>query len=113
MAAFVIVGVIFAIVALSASWLLSPTKPTKGKGITYECGVDTIGPPWIRFRSGYYVFAILFVIFDIETIFLYPWALAMGKTAVGWFFFAEMLLFVSILLGGLFYAWKEGALEWH
>lgn len=112
-AAFVILGAIFAALIFGLSWLLSPTEPTEGKIITYESGVHTIGPPWIRFRAGYYVYGILYVIFDIETIFLFPWAVAMGSTAVSWFFFIEMVLFVSILVAGLAYAWKEGALEWH
>lgn len=112
-ALFVIVGALFALVAISASWLLSPTNPTVGKGLTYECGVDPIGEPWVRFRSGFYVYAILYVIFDIETVFLYPWAVSLGDPGLGWFIFIEMVLFVAILLAGLAYAWKEGALEWH
>ena len=112
-ALFLIVGTAFVAGTLGASWLLSPTKPTHGKGITYECGVDPIGEPWVRFRSGYYVFAILYVIFDIETVFLYPWAVALGEPATGWFIVTEMVIFITILLGGLAYAWKEGALEWH
>jgi len=109
-AGFVIVGALFTVVALASSWLLSPKKPSPEKGETYECGVAPIGGPWIRFRSGYYVYALLFVIFDIETVFLYPWALALGIP--GWFVFFEMVIFITILLGGLAYAWKEGALKW-
>lgn len=112
-AVFVILGAVFAALVFGLSWLVSPTEPTIGKTITYESGVDTIGPPWIRFRAGYYVYAILYVIFDIETIFLYPWAVSMGSKAVGWFFFIEMVLFVTILVAGLAYAWKEGAFKWH
>lgn len=112
-ATFVIVGALFACVGLGASWLLSPTKPTEGKGITYECGMDPIGSPWVRFRAGYFVYAILYVIFDIETVFLYPWAVSLGAAGMGWFIFIEMAIFVVILLGGLAYAWKEGALAWH
>lgn len=112
-AAFVIVGTLFACVGLGLSWLLSPTNPTEGKKVTFESGVEPIGQPWVRFRAGYYVYAILYVIFDIETIFLYPWALSFGAKGTGWFIFIEMILFVAILLGGLIYAWKEGALEWH
>lgn len=112
-AMFVIVGAAFACIGLGASWLLSPTKPTEGKGITFESGVDPIGDPWIRFRPGYFVYAILYVIFDIEVVFLYPWALALGSAATGWFVIIEMVVFVVILLGGLEYAHKEGALSWH
>jgi len=109
-AVFVLLGVLFVVVALGASWLLSPKNPSEAKSETYECGIEPVGPPWVQFRSGYYVFALLYVIFDIETVFLYPWALTLGLR--GWFFFAEMVVFVAILMGGLAYAWKEGALKW-
>ncbi|MDR1775967.1 MAG: NADH-quinone oxidoreductase subunit A [Actinomycetes bacterium] len=112
-AAFLILGAAFALFGLSMSWLLSPTRPTHGKGITYESGVDPIGLPWIRFRPGYFIYAILYVVFDIETVFLYPWAVSLGAQGTGWFILIEMVLFVVILLGGLFYAWKEGSLKWH
>ena len=111
-AGFVLVGVLFAIVTLSTSWLLSPKKPSAEKAETYECGVEPIGGPWVRFRAGFYVYALLYVIFDIETVFLYPWAVTFGRPGIGWFVFFEMLIFVTILLGGLAYAWKEGALRW-
>ncbi|MCL2680496.1 MAG: NADH-quinone oxidoreductase subunit A [Coriobacteriia bacterium] len=112
-AVFIILGAAFACLVLSLSWLLSPTKPSEGKGLTYECGVKPIGKPWVRFRPGYFVFAILFVVFDIEVIFLFPWAIAMGAVVTGWFIIVEMIIFVTILLLGLAYAWKEGALTWH
>ncbi len=111
-AAFVLIGIAFFLVVLGSSWLLSPKKPTPEKGETYECGVAPIGGPWVKFRSGYYVYALLYVIFDIETVFLYPWAVTFGRPGVGWFVFFEMLIFVVILVGGLVYAWKEGALRW-
>lgn len=111
-AGFVVLGAVFAVLTLSASWLLSPKKPSPEKGIPYECGVETIGAPWVRLRSGYYVFALMFVIFDIETAFLYPWAVTFARPGIGWFVFFEMIIFIAILVGGLAYAWKEGALEW-
>ncbi|HEY5540629.1 MAG TPA: NADH-quinone oxidoreductase subunit A [Coriobacteriia bacterium] len=107
---FVVLGAAFVVVTLTTSWLLSPKKPSAEKAETYECGVEPVGPPWVQFRAGYYVYALLFVIFDIETVFLYPWALVYG--ARGWFIFAEMIVFVVILVAGLAYAWKEGALSW-
>lgn len=107
---FLVIGALFVIATLSASWLLSPKKPSPEKSSTYECGVDPIGPSWVQFRIGYYVYALLFVVFDIETIFLYPWAVAFGKMGV--FVFVEMVIFIGILVGGLAYAWKEGALKW-
>lgn len=111
-ATFVLLGAVFVIVALSASWLLSPKKPSAEKAATYECGSVPMGPPWVQFRAGYYVYALLYVVFDIETVFLYPWAVTFGQKGVGLFVFFEMLVFVGILLAGLFYAWKEGALTW-
>lgn len=111
-AGFVVVGALFTAVALGTSWLLSPKKSTPEKSLPYECGVDAVGSSWIRFRSGYYVFALLYVIFDIETVFLYPWAVTFGRSAAGWFIFFEMFIFIAILVGGLAYAWKEGALSW-
>ena len=110
-ATFVVLGTVFVAVTLATSWLVSPKKPSPEKAETYECGVEPIGPPWVQFHAGYYVYALLFVIFDIETVFLYPWALAFGQQ--GWFVFAEMVVFVVILVCGLAYAWKEGALKWH
>jgi NADH-quinone oxidoreductase subunit A len=110
LAVFVVLGALFVIATLSASWLLSPKKPSADKETTYECGVEPIGPPWVQFRVGYYVYALLFVVFDIETIFLYPWAVAFGQ--MGIFVLIEMFVFVGILVAGLAYAWKEGALRW-
>lgn len=109
---FVVLSAAFIVVGLTASWLLSPKKPSAEKAFPYECGIPPTGPAWVQFRAGYYVYAILYVIFDIETVFLYPWAVTFGQKGVGWFVFVEMLIFVSILLGGLAYAWKEGALKW-
>lgn len=111
-AAFVVVGAAFAVVALASSWLLAPRNPSAEKSATYECGAEPIGGPWVRFRAGYYVYALLYVIFDIETVFLYPWAVTFGRPGVSWFVFIEMIIFMTILIAGLIYAWKEGALEW-
>jgi len=112
-ATFVVLGAVFVALTLASSWLLSPKKPSPEKAETYECGVEPVGTPWVQYHAGYYVYALLFVIFDIETVFLYPWALTFGQRASGWFVFAEMVVFVVILVCGLAYAWKEGALKWH
>jgi len=109
-AAFVVLGAAFVVVALASSWLLSPKAPSVAKGETYESGLETIGPAWVQFRPGYYVYAVLFVIFDVETVFLYPWAVAFDR--VGLYILVEMVLFLGVLVGGLLYAWKEGALRW-
>jgi NADH-quinone oxidoreductase subunit A len=111
-AGFIFVGALFAAVALTTSWLLAPSKPSAEKGVVYECGAEPVGAPWVRFKAGYYVYALLFVIFDIETVFLYPWAVTFARPGIGWFIFFEMLIFVAILVAGLAYAWKEGSLKW-
>ena len=109
---FVALGAVFVVVTLATSWLLSPKKPSAEKAETYECGVEPVGPAWVQFRIGYYVYALLFVVFDIEAVFLYPWAVTFGQRGVGWYVFVEMVVFILILVGGLAYAWKEGALQW-
>lgn len=109
-ALFVVLGIAFACVAVGASWFLSPSNKYDKKLTTYECGVKPYGPVWIKVRPGYYVYALLYVIFDIETVFLYPFALTFGLK--GWFIFIEMVIFIAILVAGLIYAWKEGALSW-
>ncbi len=109
-AAFIVVGTLFVVVALSSSWLLSPKRPSAEKSTTYECGIEPVGSPWIQFKIGYYVYALLFVVFDIETVFLYPWAVVFRQT--GLFVLVEMFIFVGIIVGGLAYAWREGALKW-
>ena len=110
LAAFVVIGFAFVIVTVGASNLLSPTAPSEEKSRIYECGSTPVGPPWVQFRIGYYVYALLFVVFDIETVFLYPWAVAFNR--MGLFLLVEMIIFVGILVLGLVYAWKEGALTW-
>lgn len=90
--------------------LLAPKKKSKNKGESYECGVITVGDSWVRFRMQYYLYAILFVLFDIETVFLYPWAVSYG--GLGFFALIEMIIFVAMLLIGLAYAWARGALRW-
>jgi NADH-quinone oxidoreductase subunit A len=112
LAMFAIVGVAFTVIALSTSWLLSPKRPSAAKSTIYECGVDPIGPPWVQLRIGYYVFALLFVIFDIETAFFFPWAVIFLRPDTGLVVLWDMLFFVAVLVVGLAYAWKEGALKW-
>jgi len=90
--------------------LVAPNKPHKEKLTTYECGNETIGPTWVGFKSNYFMYALVFAAFDVETVFLYPWAITFQK--LGTFAFVEMFVFIIILLVGFWYAWKEGALEW-
>ncbi len=87
-----------------------PSKPTEIKRSPYECGMELIGGRWVQFNFRYYMFALLFVIFDVETVFLYPWAVHYKQ--LGLFALIEMMIFVLILVVGWAYAWKHKALEW-
>ena len=87
-----------------------PKKPNPVKSSTYECGMDTVGKSWVQFNFRYYFYALLFVIFDIQVVFIYPWAAAMGKLEL--FGLVEMLAFFLIVIVGFVYAWRKGVLEW-
>lgn len=102
--------ILFPFLALGAAWLLRPKKPNPVKRETYECGVQTIGETWVQFRAQYYVYALVFVAFDIEAAFMFPWAVAYDK--LGLWALAEAFLFLAILTVGLVYAWRKGALRW-
>ena len=105
-----IAAVSFAGIALLISKVvLKATKNTQ-KGEAYECGVPTIGPSWVQFNVGYYLFALIFLIFDVELIFLFPWAVVVKQT--GWMAFGEAIIFLFILFMGFLYAHKKGALKW-
>ncbi len=108
---FLLGGIAFTLVCLVLSWLLSPHKRSVVKESTYECGLETSGVTWVQFKIQYFLYALVFVAFDVETVFLFPWAVAFN--CLGMFAFAEMLVFVVILVLGLWYMWKEGALEWN
>ena len=111
----ILLALIFPIGGIGSSWLLGvlgvrPQHADKVKEATYECGVETEGPTWVQFNFRYYYFALLFVIFDVEAVFLYPWAVSFayaGATA-----YVEVVTFVVVLLIGLLYAWRKKALEW-
>ena len=107
---FAIVAILFPLLPLVLAKLVAPKKPSPIKQATYECGMETVGETWVQFRVQYYLYALIFVIFDIETIFLYPWAVAFQR--LGLFALVEMIIFLLILIGGLAYAWKKGVLEW-
>jgi len=89
---------------------VAPSLKTKVKDEPFECGIETYGSAWLQFRVGYYLFAILFLIFDVETVFLFPWAVVMKE--LGMIAFVEILIFLGILGLGLLYAWKKDALRW-
>ena len=107
---FAIYGAFFAIIALVLAKIISPTNPTPEKVTTYECGLDTQGPTWVQFKSGYFLYALEFMIFGVEIIFIITWAVAFQM--LGIVEFSAMTIFIAILLIGLWYAWKEGGLEW-
>ncbi len=107
---FVVVATLVPVLALLLGWLLRPFKPHQNKLSPYECGVEPTGDARERFSVRFYIIAILFVIFDVETIFLFPWAVIYGRLAL--FGFIEMMIFLGILIIGFFYVWKKGALEW-
>lgn len=109
-AVFAIVGTLMAVLPLVVVWLLAPRVDLPQKNLTYESGVIPFGQAWAQFNVRYYLFALVFVVFDVEVIYLYPWAVVFRQ--LGSFAFAEMLLFLLILLVGLAYAWRKGALEW-
>ncbi|MBF0289451.1 MAG: NADH-quinone oxidoreductase subunit A [SAR324 cluster bacterium] len=96
--------------ALWISFLLAPRNPGGIKNEPYECGEQTIGSSWVHFNVGYYLFALIFLIFDVEAAFLFPWAVVFRE--VGFVAFIEAGLFILVLLTGLAYAWKKGVLEW-
>jgi NADH-quinone oxidoreductase subunit A len=105
-----IAGVVFALLPLAVVFLIAPRKKSLAKLDTYECGVRTYGETWVRFRIQYYIYALLFVLFDIETVFLYPWAASYA--GLGTFALVEMAVFLLILFAGLAYAWAKGVLRW-
>jgi NADH-quinone oxidoreductase subunit A len=100
----------FAAAPLFISAALRPRKPSKLKSDIYECGLESKGDSWVQFKVQYYIYALIFVVFDLETVFLLPWAVAFNK--LGSFAFYEMIVFLVVLAGGLAWAWGKGVLEW-
>lgn len=116
-AVLVLVGCALYAVIMLLSRLMRPSVPSPLKLTTYECGVEAVGDGWSQMNIRYYVFAFLFVIFDVEAVFLFPWAVIIGEldattTPTAWFAVIAMFLFVFTLLEGLAYAWKKGVLRW-
>jgi NADH:ubiquinone oxidoreductase subunit 3 (subunit A) len=108
--ALTIAAVTFSGIAILISKIVLKATTNKQKGEPYECGIPTQGPSWIQFNVGYYLFALIFLVFDVELIFLFPWAVVVKK--MGWVAFIEIIVFFSILFMGLLYAHKKGALKW-
>jgi NADH-quinone oxidoreductase subunit A len=107
---FFIIGVILVGGAIVFSALVAPKSFNPVKMEPYECGIPSEGPAWIQFNVGYYLFAIIFLIFDVETVFIFPWGVVMKELKMQ--AFIEILIFFFILGLGLLYAWKKGALKW-
>ena len=103
-------GIVLVTAALLIAWLISPRSYNRQKGEAYECGIPTHGTSWMHFKVGYYLFAILFLMFDVETVLLFPWAVIVRDLGVAGL--VNILFFLIILVLGLAYAWKKGALEW-
>ncbi len=107
---FLVIGIIVPIVPLVLSRFVAPRKPNPIKQSTYECGIETVGDSWVQFQAQYYIFALVFFVFDVETVFLFPWALSLKQLPL--FVVLEGVLFIAILVAGLVYAWRKGMLEW-
>ena len=108
--AVVAAGAILVAVAFTAAHLIAPHRPSPAKLTTYECGIDPVGEGWSQSQIRYYVFALLFVLFDVEAVFIFPWATRLET--YGGFGLLEMFVFIAILLLGLVYAWRKGVLRW-
>jgi len=94
---------------LIAGWL-APRKPNPLKSQTYECGIETVGDSWVQFKAQYYIFALTFLIFDVEIVFLFPWAIAFNQLTL--FGVLSGVLFIFVLFAELLAAWRKGVLEW-
>ena len=106
----VLTAIVLVVAALGIARLISPSSYNPQKEQAYECGIPTRGQSWMQFKVGYYLFAILFLMFDVETVFLFPWAVVVRDLGVVGLI--NVLFFLFILVLGLAYAWKKGALEW-
>lgn len=110
-AAFLAAGAVLVVLILAVEFLVNPRDPTPVKLSPYECGIVPVGDSWHPFAVRYYLFALLFLIFDVEAIFLFPWALKLRSLGVAGF--VEVAIFIGVLAVGLLYAWRKGALDWH
>lgn len=117
---FLIGGALFILLGLFTSKLIRPHRPNAEKLATYECGEESVGNAWVQFNPRFYVIALIFIIFDVELAFMFPWAVVFGNRELiestngvwGWFALVEMFLFIGILALGLAYAWVKGHLDW-
>src|SRR5690606_28556486 len=116
---FLIIGTLLVLLTLLLSKVLSPKKPSPEKLLSYECGEEPEGSSWIQFNPRFYVIALVFLLFDVEMAFIFPWATVFGQETLiaadarwGWFTLVEMFIFIGILILGLVYVWRKGDLEW-
>lgn len=107
---FFLAALSFPVIPLVIAAFIRPRRPTQTKQATYECGLEALGDIWVQFKVQYYLYALAFVIFDVEVVFLYPWAVALNQE--GLFAIVAMLVFLGILAFSLVYDWRKGALEW-
>jgi NADH-quinone oxidoreductase subunit A len=111
---FIVAGVAFSVTPLAMAWLwakyFSPCKPGPIKNAAYECGLESHSKDWVQFKSDYYLYAIIFLVFDVETIFLLPFAVAFKGVTVGGFL--AFVIFLLLLVEGLVWAWRKGVLNW-
>lgn len=107
---FMIIGVVFVAGGLITNSILRPKRPSREKGMTYECGEEPVGAAWVKFNPRFFVVALIFVLFDVEIVFLFPWATVYQK--IGMPAFYEMAVFLAILVVGFAYVWAKGDLNW-
>ena len=107
---FILIGIAVGVVPVALGWLIGPNRPDSEKLSPYECGFEAFEDARMRFDVRYYLVAILFILFDLEIAFLFPWAIVLDE--IGLFGFVSMMIFLAILVVGFIYEWKKGALEW-
>ncbi len=116
---YLVMGILFVLFTFFLGWLVALKRPNPIKLSSYECGEEPTGSSWIQFNSRFYVVALIFLLFDVEMVFIFPWATVFGQEALlaadsrwGWLSLFEMFIFIGILLIGLMYVWKKGDLSW-
>ena len=107
-----LLGVAVFVTALVANRLLRPVRPTTAKLTTYECGVDPVGEGWAQTQVRYFVYVFFYVVFAVEAVFVYPWAVVLGQDGFGWAVLVEMGVFIVFLAAALLYAWRRKVLTW-
>lgn len=107
---FMILSLVFVAGGIMVNYLIAPKRPTREKGMTYECGEEPVGDVWVKFNPRFFVVALIFVLFDVEIVFLFPWATVFK--GIGMPAFWEMAVFLGILIAGFAYVWAKGDLDW-